>query len=92
MFIFQMRTANSMFWEKEVFRLIEIKELPEETNSGILDSLLIADCEFVLTQSFSCLPRRQSLNSIRVAEKDYARLLMMPINKEKTCLKLEMSW
>lgn len=55
--------------KKRFFRLIEIKELPEETNSGILDSLLIADCEFVLTQSFSCLPRRQSLNSIRVAEK-----------------------
>ncbi len=55
--------------EKRFFRSIEIKELPEESNSSILDSLLISDCEFVLTQSFSCLQKRDSLSSIRVAEK-----------------------
>lgn len=55
--------------KKKFFRSIEIKELPEESNSSILDSLLIADCEFVLTQSFSCLQKRNSLNSIKIAEK-----------------------
>ena len=55
--------------QKKFFRAIEIKELPEESNSSILDSLLISDCEFVLTQSFSCLQKRDSLSSIRVAEK-----------------------
>jgi type IV secretion system protein VirB4 len=55
--------------QKRFFRSIEIKELPQATNSGILDSLLISDCDFVLTQSFSCLPRRDSLRSIGVAEK-----------------------
>lgn len=54
---------------KKFFRFIEIKELPEQTDSRILDSLLIANCEFVLTQSFSCLQKRDSLNAIRVIEK-----------------------
>lgn len=55
--------------QKKFFRAIEIKELPEDSNSSILDSLLISDCEFVLTQSFSCLQKRASLSSIRVAER-----------------------
>jgi type IV secretion system protein VirB4 len=55
--------------KKKFFRSVEIKELPEESNSRILDSVLISDCEFVLTQSFSCLPKRNSLGSIRIAEK-----------------------
>lgn len=55
--------------QRKFFRAVEIKELPEESNSSILDSLLISDCEFVLTQSFSCLQKRESLNAIRVVEK-----------------------
>lgn len=55
--------------KKKFFRSIEIKELPERSNSNILDSLLISDCEFVLTQSFSCLPKRNSLSAIKIAEK-----------------------
>ena len=55
--------------KKKFFRFIEIKELPEQTDSRILDGLLIANCEFVLTQSFSCLQKRDSLNAIRVVEK-----------------------
>lgn len=55
--------------QKKFFRSIEIKELPEESNSNTLNSLLIANCEFVLTQSFSCLQKRNALSSIKVAEK-----------------------
>ena len=55
--------------KRKFFRLIEIKELPEQTDSRILDNLLIAPCEFVLTQSFSCLQKRDSLSAIRVVEK-----------------------
>lgn len=55
--------------KKRFFRSIEIKELPEESNSSILDSLLISECEFVLTQSFSCIQKRESLGSIQIAEK-----------------------
>ena len=54
---------------RKFFRAVEIKELSEESNSRILDSLLIADCEFVLTQSFSCLQKRDSLSAIRMVEK-----------------------
>lgn len=54
---------------KKFFRSVEIKELPEESSSIILDSLLISNCEFVLTQSFSCTQKRSSLSAIRVAEK-----------------------
>ena len=54
---------------RKFFRFIEIRELPEQTDSCVLNSLLIADCEFVLTQSFSCLQKRESLSAIRVVEK-----------------------
>lgn len=55
--------------KKRFFRCLEIKELPEQTDSRLLDGLLISNFEFVLTQSFSCLQKRDSLGAIRVVEK-----------------------
>jgi type IV secretion system protein VirB4 len=36
---------------------LALKEYPAQTTPGVLNRLLSADCSFVLTQSFSCLPK-----------------------------------
>ncbi|WP_341792091.1 hypothetical protein [Rickettsia endosymbiont of Gonocerus acuteangulatus] len=49
---------------KKFFKIIEILEFPDSSNSLSMSSLLISDCDFVLTQSFSCVSKRKSLSFI----------------------------
>ncbi len=49
---------------KKFFQIIEILEFPDSSNSSSLSGLLISDCDFVLTQSFSCVSKRKSLSFI----------------------------
>lgn len=50
--------------DQKFFKIIEISELPDSSNSLSMSSLLISDCDFVLTQSFSCVSKRKSLSFI----------------------------
>ncbi len=49
---------------KKFFQIIEISEFPDSSNSLSINGLLISDCDFVLTQSFSCVSKRKSLSFI----------------------------
>ncbi len=51
------------------FRSLEIKDYSPETYTGLLDALLYAENEYVLTQSFTCMARDEAQNHIRLAEK-----------------------
>jgi type IV secretion system protein VirB4 len=51
------------------FRSLEIKDYSPETATGLLDALLYAESEYVLTQSFSCMARDEAQDHIRLAEK-----------------------
>ena len=51
------------------FRSLEIKDYSPETYTGLLDALLYAKSEYVLTQSFTCMARDEAQNHIRLAEK-----------------------
>jgi len=48
---------------------LEIKDYSPETYTGLLDALLYAESEYVLTQSFTCMARDEAQNHIRLAEK-----------------------
>ncbi|ENA1754851.1 VirB3 family type IV secretion system protein [Yersinia ruckeri] len=50
------------------FRSLEIKDYSPETYTGLLDALLYAESEYVLTQSFTCMARDEAQNHIRLAE------------------------
>lgn len=58
-----------VFGENKFFRSIEVKEFPQSSTNLSLESILIADCDFVLTQSFSCLQKRAALSAVRRVEK-----------------------
>lgn len=51
------------------FRSLEIKDYSPETHTGMLDALLYAESEYVLTQSFTCMARDEAQDHIRLAEK-----------------------
>lgn len=51
------------------FRSLEIKDYAPETHTGLLDALLYAESEYVLTQSFTCMARDEAQKHIRLAEK-----------------------
>lgn len=52
------------------FRALEIKEFSSrEINAGILDVLLYADIEYVMTQSFTLMSKTEALRHIRTLEK-----------------------
>ncbi|WP_413741643.1 VirB3 family type IV secretion system protein [Sodalis sp. RH15] len=51
------------------FRSLEIKDYSPQTHTGLLDALLYAETEYVLTQSFTCMARDEAQNHIRLAEK-----------------------
>jgi type IV secretion system protein VirB4 len=51
------------------FRSLEIKDYSPQTHTGLLDALLYAENEYVLTQSFTCMARDEAQNHIRLAEK-----------------------
>ncbi|MCC9597974.1 VirB4 family type IV secretion/conjugal transfer ATPase [Rubrivivax sp. JA1055] len=44
--------------------LVDIKEYADDVQPGILDTLLYEDSEFIETQSFSILPRREALRAL----------------------------
>ncbi|MDT7487267.1 VirB4 family type IV secretion/conjugal transfer ATPase [Citrobacter koseri] len=54
------------------FRGLEVKEFAEETATGMMDSLLYAPCDYVITQSYTCMSREEA----RKAIKRTRRLLM----------------
>lgn len=51
------------------FRSLEIKDYSPETYTGLLDALLYAESEYVMTQSFTCMARDEAQSYIRLAEK-----------------------
>ena len=53
-------------------RGLDVKEFPEETATGMMDSLLYAPCDYVITQSYTCMSREEA----RKAIKRTRRLLM----------------
>lgn len=55
--------------EQKYFRIVEILEFPKCSTSLSIASVLISDCDFVITQSFSCLPKRKALSSIKLIER-----------------------
>ncbi|MCW2474525.1 MULTISPECIES: VirB3 family type IV secretion system protein [unclassified Symbiopectobacterium] len=56
-------------WGSRFFRALEIKDYSPETATGLLDALLYAESEYVLTQSFTCMARDEAQQHIRLAEK-----------------------
>lgn len=50
--------------KQKYFRLIEILEFPEESNSLSMESIITSNCDFVMTQSFSFAQRRTALSRI----------------------------
>lgn len=46
------------------FRGLEIKEFTPETGTGLMDALLYAPCDYVVTQSFTCMSREEARKSI----------------------------
>lgn len=51
------------------FRSLEIKDYATETYTGLFDALLYADCDYVLTQSFTCMAKEEARNYIKLTSK-----------------------
>ena len=51
------------------FRSLEIKDHAAETYTGLFDALLYADCDYVLTQSFTCMAREEARTHIKMMSK-----------------------
>src|SRR5262249_22895862 len=49
--------------ERRYAALVDIKEYADAVEPGILDALLYEDSEFIETQSFSILPRRDAMRA-----------------------------
>lgn len=47
------------------FRGLEVKEFSEETATGMMDTLLFAPCDYVITQTYSCLSRNEAQKAIK---------------------------
>ncbi len=47
------------------FQGLEIKEFSQETATGMMDSLLYAPCDYVITQTYTCLSREEARKAIR---------------------------
>lgn len=54
------------------FRGLEVKEFSEETATGMMDSLLYAPCDYVITQTYTCMSRIEAQKAIKRTK----RLLM----------------
>lgn len=50
------------------FRSLEIKDHAPETYTGLFDALLYADCDYVLTQSFTCMAKDEAKNYIKLTQ------------------------
>ncbi|EMW3391971.1 VirB3 family type IV secretion system protein [Salmonella enterica] len=51
------------------FRSLEIKDHTSVTCTGILDSLIYANCDYVLTQSFTCMAKDEAKDHIKLTHK-----------------------
>lgn len=49
----------------QYFRGLEVKEFSEETATGMMDSLLYAPCDYVITQSYTCMSREEAKKAIK---------------------------
>ncbi|HAU5635938.1 VirB3 family type IV secretion system protein [Citrobacter amalonaticus] len=67
------------------FRGLEIKEFSQETATGMMDSLLYAPCDYVITQTYSCLSREEARKAIR-----RTRRLMMSADDEAISQRLDL--
>lgn len=47
------------------FRGLEVKEFSEETATGMMDSLLYAPCDYVITQTYTCMSRIEAQKAIK---------------------------
>lgn len=53
----------------DFFRSLEIKDYSPDSATGLLDVLLYAPCNYVLTQSFTCLSKDEAQSLIKTASK-----------------------
>ncbi|MBS0847042.1 VirB4 family type IV secretion/conjugal transfer ATPase [Citrobacter sp. JGM124] len=54
---------------KTFFRGLEVKDYPAESFTGIMDVLLYAPCDYVLTQSFTCMAKDEAQKHIKQTAK-----------------------
>ncbi|HFF9832987.1 VirB3 family type IV secretion system protein [Serratia marcescens] len=50
---------------KQYFRSLEVKEFSEETATGMMDALLYAPCDYMITQSYTCMSREEAKKAIK---------------------------
>jgi len=58
----ELRQGNS----RRYAALVDIKEYADTVEPGVLDALLYEDSEFIETQSFSILPRREAMRALEL--------------------------
>ncbi|WP_168403520.1 VirB3 family type IV secretion system protein [Erwinia amylovora] len=67
---FSTDTAQSNSLDKKrFFRSLEIKDHAPKTYSGLFDALLYSKCNYVLTQSYTCMAKDEAHDHIKLAEK-----------------------
>ncbi|MEZ2576340.1 VirB3 family type IV secretion system protein [Buttiauxella ferragutiae] len=50
------------------FRSLEIKDHATETYTGLFDALLYAECDYVMTQSFTCMAKDEAKTHIKLTQ------------------------
>lgn len=60
---------SSHFDDHQFFRSLEVKDYAPETFTGLYDALLYADCDYVLTQSFSAMAKDEAKDHINLSLK-----------------------
>ncbi|EKB1900716.1 VirB3 family type IV secretion system protein [Escherichia coli] len=69
----------------QYFRGLEVKEFSEETATGMTDSLLYAPCDYVITQSYTCMSREEAKKAIK-----RTRRLMMSADDDAVSQRLDL--
>ena len=64
-----MMQLNFTTGKKRFARGIEIKDYSTETYAGILDALMYTDIDYVITQSFSSLPKKEAREKLSIQKK-----------------------
>lgn len=67
------------------FQGLEIKEFSPESATGMMDALLYAPCDYIITQTYSCLSREEARKAIR-----RTRRLMMSADDEALSQRLDL--
>jgi len=49
----------------EYFRGLEVKEFSEETATGMMDTLLYVPCDYLITQTYTCMSREEAKKAIK---------------------------